>query len=368
MLKRCCIVLVTALVALGGFSSCKIRFQSTDDGKEVSGQSWHWRLVTTWPPHFPIMGEGLDEFARQVSTMSGGRMTIQVFGAGELIPALEIFDAVSQGTAEMGHGAAYYWVGKVPAAQFFCTVPFGMNAQQMNTWLTEGGGLKLWTDLYARYNLVPFPAGNTGVQMGGWFNKPIRSVEDLKGLKIRMPGLGGKVLSELGATAVLVPGSELYTNLERGVIDAAEWIGPYHDYLMGFHRIARYYYYPGWHEPGPTLELMINKTAWESLPPDLQAIIRSAAANLNDYMLSRFEARNREYLEKIRQSGTVDILPFPDEVMSALRAKTKTVLETLVKTDQESAKVYESYRSFQEKSVTWSEMSEIPYYLQIGRQ
>jgi len=194
-----------------------------------------WKLVTTWPPNFPILGEACSLFAKWVDTMSNGRMQIQVFGGGELVPALECFDAVSSGAADMSHGAAYYWAGKINAAQFFASVPFGMNAQQLNSWLIGGDGLQLWQELYAPYNLIPFPGGNSGVQMGGWFNKEINTIADFKGLKMRMPGLGGKVLSAVGASPLLISGGELYTSLERGVIDATEWMGPFHDYKMGFH-------------------------------------------------------------------------------------------------------------------------------------
>src|SRR5690606_14679795 len=217
-------------------------------------------MTTTWPPNFPILGEGCKLVAEWIRQMSGGRMEIEVYGGGELIPALEAFDAVSNGAIEMGSGAAYYWSGKVPAAQFFASVPFGMNAQQVNSWLISGGGMALWEKNYAKYNLIPFPCGNTGVQMGGWFRKEINSMADIQGLKMRIPGLGGKVLDRAGGTAVLSPGSELYTNLERGVIDATEWVGPYHDYIMGFHEVASHYYYPGWHEVGTTFEKFVNKS------------------------------------------------------------------------------------------------------------
>ena len=222
-----------------------------------------WKMTTTWPPHFPVLGEGADMLAKLIGDMSGGRLTVQVYGGGELVPPLQAFDAVSQGTVEMGHGAAYYWAGKMPAAQFFAAVPFGMNAQGMNAWIYTGGGQALWDELYAPFNLKPMPAGNTGVQMGGWFNREIKSIDDFKGLKMRIPGLGGKVLAKAGGTAILSPGGEIYTNLERGVIDATEWVGPYNDYKMGFYKVAKYYYYPGWHEPGTVLETFVNKKAFE---------------------------------------------------------------------------------------------------------
>jgi len=352
--------------AAAALSGCKIRFQSSEQTASASEQTFHWRLVTTWAPHFPVMGEGLDLFSNWVGQMSGGRLKIQVYGGGELVPPLEVFDAVSQGIAEMGHCAAYYWSGKVPAAQFFCTVPFGLNAQQMNAWLYSGGGLALWEEIYKPHHLIPFPAGNTGVQMGGWFNREIKSVADFEGLKMRMPGLGGKVISKLGATALLSPGSELYTNLERGVIDATEWIGPYHDYLMGFHKIATHYYYPGWHEPGPALELIVNELAFAQLPPDLQEIVRTAAFRLNLWMLSEFEAKNDEYLQKIRQEKQVRILPFPDDVMTQLRLKSAEVIQELTDRDPASKKVFDSWSAFRRAITDYSHLSESAYFSLIS--
>ncbi len=340
------------------------RQQSGEQGVPAvqTDKRYRWKMVTTWPPHFPVLGEGADLFARWVQEMSGGRIQIQVYGGGELVPALQVFDAVSQGLAEVGHGASYYWAGKVPAAQFFAAVPFGMNAQQMNAWLLSGGGLDLWRQVYEPFNLVPFLGGNTGVQMGGWFNKPINSIADFKGLKMRIPGLGGKVIARAGGSAVLSPGGEIFTNLERGVIDATEWIGPYHDYLMGFHKIARYYYYPGWHEPGTVTELMVNKSAYQSLSADLQGILRAAAERLNGWILAEFEAKNAEYLKKIQQESQVQIRRFPDEVLAQLKIYARESIEELTAKDEQSRRVYQAFRNFQAKIKHWSDISEQVYY------
>ena len=261
----------------------------------------------------------------------------------------------------MGHGAAYYWAGKVPAAQFFTAVPFGLNAQGMNAWLYAGGGLKLWRDLYAKYSLVPFPMGNTGVQMGGWFNKKITSVDDLKGLKMRIPGLGGKVFAKAGGTPVLLPGGEIYTALERGTIDATEWVGPFHDERLGLYRAAKYYYYPGWHEPGPVLELIVNKKAWESLSPDLQKAIESAAAASNVWMLSQFEAKNLAALRKLKEQHNVQVFPFPDDVIKQLKALTVEVLNEQAANDPEFDKVYKAYQAFSKDNDGWNALSEAAY-------
>jgi TRAP-type mannitol/chloroaromatic compound transport system substrate-binding protein len=325
---------------------------------EKSAKTYTWRMVTTWPPHFPVLGEGADLLAKQIETMSGGRLKIQVYGGNELVPPLEVFDAVSSGSAHMGHGAAYYWAGKASAAPFFTTIPFGMNAQQMNAWLLSGGGLKLWEEYYDPLNLIPFPCGNTGVQMGGWFNKEINSVADMKGLKMRIPGLGGQVISKAGSSAILVAAAEIYTSLERGVIDAAEWIGPYHDYKLGLHKVAKYYYYPGWHETGSTLELIVNKDAFNSLPADLQEIVRTAAYRANMWMLSEFEAQNNFYLGKLLDEEKVQLRQFPPDVMMALKQYSKEVIEAMAAADPRTSKIYEHVQAFKKNIINWNKVSE----------
>ena len=204
-------------------------------------QIYQWRMVTTWPKNLPGLGTAPERMAENIRTMSQGRLNIKVYGAGEVVPALEVFEAVSQGTVQMGHGAAYYWRGKVPIAQFFTAVPFGLTAQEMNGWLLHGGGMELWRKLYARYNLVPIPGGNTGVQMAGWFNREINSLDDFKGLKMRMPGLGGMMITKLGASVVGMPGGQIYENLVNGTIDACEWVGPWNDERSRFYEAAKYY-------------------------------------------------------------------------------------------------------------------------------
>ncbi|MDF1865752.1 MAG: TRAP transporter substrate-binding protein [Saprospiraceae bacterium] len=327
----------------------------------LNSKKYQWKCVTTWPPNFPVLGEGAILFSKWVKEMSGGRMEIKVFGGGELVPSLEAFDAVQSGAADMAHGCAYYWAGKSKAAQFFATVPFGMNAQQMNAWIINGGGLELWEELYANFGLIPMPGGNTGVQMGGWFNREINSLADFKGLKMRMPGLGGKVLERAGGAPVLLAGGEIYTGLERGIIDATEWIGPFHDSSMGFHEIAKYYYSPGWHEPGTMLEFFFNKERFEELPEDLQAIMRAAAMRVNHWMLLEFEQKNAEYLSKLTELG-VDIRYFPQEVLAELKLYTETIIEELTTEDPFTKKVYDSYLAFRKKASAWSELTEKVFY------
>ncbi len=324
-------------------------------------QTTKWKIVTTWPPTLPIMMDGVRMMAEQVKTMSQGRLEIDVFGAGELVPPFESFDAVGAGTAEMSHGASYYWGGKAPAAQFFTSVPFGMNAQQMYAWLYGGDGLALWEETYQDFNLVPMPAGNTGVQMGGWFNKEINTIDDYNGLKMRIPGLGGKTIVKVGGSAETIPGGEIYTSLERGVVDATEWVGPYHDQIMGFNKVAKYYYFPGWHEPGSVLEVTVNRDAWEALSDDLKMIVRTAADAQNVWMLAQFDARNGGALEELIATGT-ELRPFPDVVMADLAKAAEEVKTEVADSDSMAAKVYDSFRKFQANVGGWGTVSEKAYY------
>lgn len=325
-----------------------------------TGKTYEWKMVTAWPPHFPILGTGAERVAKRIEEMSGGRIKIHVYGGGELIPALESFDAVRQGVVQMCHSASYYWAGKSPAAQLFTSVPFGMNTQQTNAWFFNGGGLDLWREVYDSFNLVPFPCGNTGGQMGGWFNKEINSPADLKGLKIRTAGLGAKVYTKAGASAILVAGGEIYTNLERGVIDATDWVGPYHDYQMGFHDIAKYYYYPGWQEPTGVVEMIVNKGAYNQLPGDLKTIVEQACLAENLLSLADFDARNEEYLTKLKSDGT-ELKRFPESVMKEFKQISEEVITELTAQDAMSKKVYDSYKSFQNEISKWNNVNEHNY-------
>lgn len=322
---------------------------------------FHWKMVTTWPANFPIFQEGPEMFADEVRTMSDGRMDIQVFAGRELVPDLGVFDAVSQGSVEMGHGSPYYWAGKIPAAQFFSTVPFGMTAKGMEAWIYHGGGLELWRELYEPFHLIVFPMGNTGVQMGGWFNKRIDSIEDLKGLRMRIPGLGGKVLAKAGGNPVLMSGAELYTSLERGIIDATEWVGPFHDLRLGLNRAAKYYYYPGWHEPGTVFELMINKDRWQELPADLKMIIETAAAATNVWIYSAMEYHNHQALKELKKMQNVEMLEFPPDVLAELKRITALTLSEEAEKDADFKRVYEAYLAFRKSYSQWSAVADEPY-------
>jgi TRAP-type mannitol/chloroaromatic compound transport system substrate-binding protein len=337
-------------------SACSVDTQNCATGD--SGQQFDWKMVTTWPPNFPALGTGAVNLAKWIESASGGRIRIKVFAAGELIPPFEVFTAVSQGTAEMGHGAAYYWKGKVEAAQFFTAIPFGMSMQEMNGWLYYGGGMELYRELYEPFDLLPFPAGNTGVQMGGWFNKEINSMADLQGLKMRIPGFGGEVLKRAGGTPVTLPGAEIFTALQTGSIDAAEWIGPYNDVAFGFHKAARYYYYPGWQEPGPVLECIVNRTAYAALPEDLQKVVELACSAVNDRMTAEFTARNAQSLQQLMQDGEIEIRPFPPEVLRQLRALTDEVVAELAAKSSLATRINESFAAYRESVSAWTAISE----------
>ena len=332
------------------------------EGAAVDTQKiYRWKLITTWPKNLPGLGMAPERMADNLRVMSNGRLDIKVYGAGELVGAFEVFDAVSQGTAEMGHGAAYYWRGKIPIAAMFATVPFGMNAQEMNGWLHYGGGLELWRELYEPFNLYPIAAGNSGVQMAGWFNKEINSVADLQGLKMRIPGLGGEVLKRAGGTPVNLPGGEIFTSLQSGTIDATEWVGPYNDLAFGLYKAAQYYYYPGWHEPGTTLECLLNKQAFEALPVDLQSIVSNACRVANADMLAEYTARNNTALQTLVNEHHVDVREFPKPVLDKLRSISEQVVAEIAAQDALSAQVYESYLNFRQQVVAWHDISERTY-------
>ena len=349
-------LLALFLVACGESEKNEEQASATD-----KVETYEWKMVTSWPKNFPGLGTSAESLAQNISKLSGGRLKIKVYSAGELVPALEVFDAVSRGTAELGHSTAYYWKGKVPAAQFFSSVPYGMTAQEFNAWLEYGGGIELWEEVYAPFNITPLAAGNTGPQMAGWFNKEINSLDDFQGLKMRMPGIGGEVLNRVGAIAVNLPGSEIFTALQTGTLDATEWVGPYNDLAFGLYKAAKFYYYPGWHEPGSTMEAIFNKGAFEALPKDLQMIVRSAVRQSNAEMLDEFTALNNAALETLVNEHNVVLKPFPSDVMSALKKASEETLEEVAAADALSKKVYDSFKDFGGKVRAWHEVSERAY-------
>jgi len=320
-----------------------------------------WKMVTAWPKNFPGLGTNANLLAKMIGQMSGGRISVKVYGAKELVPAFEVFDAVSKGIAEMGHSGAYYWKGKFAASQFFSAVPFGLTAQEMNAWLYYGGGMELWRELYKPFGIIPTATGNTGVQMAGWFNKEIKTMADIKGLKMRIPGLGGEVLRRAGGTTVNMPGGELFTSLQSGALDATEWVGPYNDLAFGFYKVAKYYYYPGWHEPGSTMEALINEQAFNQLPDDLQHIVLTACKAANMDMISEYTARNNQALDTLINKHQVNVLPLPDEVLTELRHISETVITELANQDPMAKKIYTSMNQFRQQVTRWGKISELAF-------
>ena len=349
--------LLAAVVALWAIDRGTRKPSSANANNATSSEKYEWKLVTTWPKNLPGLGAAPENFARYVEEMSSGRLSIRVYGAGEIVPAFEVFDAVSQGVAEMGHGAAYYWKGKIPAAVFYTAVPFGMTAQEINGWLHHGDGLTLWRELYAPFGVIPFAGGSTGVQMAGWFNRELRSAEDLKGLKMRIPGLAGEVFDASGGTAVRIAGGEVYTSMQTGVIDAVEWVGPYNDRTLGLNEVAEYYYYPGWHEPGAMLEFTVNEQAFLALPKDLQAIVEYAARAANQNMLDEFTARNNESLRTLLASGT-KLRAVPEDVLQVFYNNSLVALDALVENDPMAQKIARSYQAFAKDVRAYHEISE----------
>ena len=326
--------------------------------KAADNEVREWKLVTAWPKNYPGLGTGANRFAERVTAMSGGRLTIKVHGAGELVPAMGVFDAVRDGSAEMGHSASYYWKGKHPATPFFTAVPFGLTAQELNSWVNFGGGQELWDELYGEFGLKPLPCGNSGTQMAGWFRKEINSLDDIKGLKIRAPGLAGEVMQRIGATPVQMPGGEVFTSMQTGALDAADWVGPYNDLTFGLHKVAKYYYYPGWQEPGAMLEMMINKEKWDALPEDLQAIVKSAAEAENQHIYDEFTARNAEALKQLVNEHGVELRRLPDEVLEALEKTSQEAVEDLVAGNDQARRIYESYRDFRDSVMPYIAVAE----------
>ena len=351
-----------SVAAMAGCAPQETHCEGT--AENTSAETIKWNMVTTWPKNFQGLGEGAEQIAQLINQMSGGRLHVKVFGAGEIVPFQGVFDAVGSGVAQMGHGAAYYWRGKMPSAPFFSTIPYGLNANELTSWILRGGGYELWRELYEPFGIVPFLGGNTGVQMAGWFNKEINSLDDLKGLRMRIPGLGGEVLKRAGGIPILKGGGEVFTALETGNIDAAEFAGPYNDLAMGLYKAAKYYYYPGWHEPGTVLEMFANRKAYQELPPDLQELVRSVALKYNQLVLAEFEAKNSQFLVKMLNEEGVKLRAFPKEVLNSLKGYSEEVVEELIADDAFGKKIYENFRKFKRESMEWNSLTEsaiIPY-------
>ena len=317
----------------------------------------HWRLASSFPKSLDTIYGAADTIAARVAAATDGKFQIRPFAAGEIVPGLQVLDAVQNGTVECGHTASYYYVGKDPTFTFDATVPFGLNARQQNAWIYNGGGMALLREFFDGYGVVNFPAGNTGVQMGGWFRKEIKTVEDLKGLKFRIGGFAGQVLAKLGTVPQQIAGGDIYPSLEKGTIDAAEWIGPYDDEKLGFNKVAKYYYYPGWWEGGLNVSLLVNKQQWEQLPKQYKAVLEAACFEANLTMNAKYDAENPAALKRL-VGGGAQLRPFPREVMEACYKAATELYEETAKTNPKFAKIYEPWKKFRDDEYLWFRVAE----------
>lgn len=320
------------------------------------------KLVTTWPKNFPGLGFMAERAAKWIGEATDGRISIRVYAAGELVPALECFDAVSNGTADMYHGAEYYWQGKSKGFNFFTAVPFGLTAVENNAWVQFGGGQELWDELSAKFNVKGFQCGNTGVQMGGWFKKPVLTLDDWKGLKIRMPGLGGEVVRRMGAAATTIPGGEIFPALQSGAIDATEWVGPWNDLAFGFHKVVKYYAWPGFHEPGSTLALGINLDVWNSFDAADQALIRAVCLAVDNYSLAEYSMMNGRALKELTTKHGVEMFRIPNDVLAKIGEISGDVLREAAEEDELVKRIYESFIAARSEISEWSRISEQAFW------
>jgi TRAP-type mannitol/chloroaromatic compound transport system substrate-binding protein len=319
-----------------------------------------WRLASSFPKSLDTIFGAAEVFATQVKALSGGKFEVSVHAAGELMPAFGVVDGVQQGTVEIAHTAPYYFFGKNECFALGCAIPFGLNSRQMTAWMYEGNGLKLMREFYIKYNMISLPGGNTGAQMGGWYRKEIKTLADIKGLKMRIGGFAGKVLERLGGVPQNIPAGEIYQALEKGTIDAAEWVGPYDDQKLGFNKVAPYYYYPGWWEGGPQLDFFINDKAFNALSPENKAIVENAAAHAHTVMQARYDARNPGALKQLVGAGT-KLRPFSNDVMAEAFKQSLGLYEELSGKNPDWAKIYADYSKFRADQNLWFRFTEATF-------
>lgn len=316
------------------------------------------RMVTTWPRDFPGLGTGAQRIADRITLTSGGRLDVKLFASGELVKAFDSFDAVASGDAEMYHAADYYWQGKHKGFNFFTSVPLGLTSKEMNSWVYFGGGQKLWDELSGQFGLKALLAGNTGVQMGGWYQSAITSLDDIKALKMRIPGLGGATIEALGGQAITTPGGEIFAKLQAGEINATEWINPYNDLAFGFQKLLKIYMYPGFHEPGTAVALGMNRGWWDGLSESDQQLIEACASTENDMMIAEYNANNGLSMRQLINAHGVSLVPYPTDVWAQIARVGDQVVADVAKSDVLSARIYSSYRRFRKSVAGWSELSD----------
>lgn len=338
--------------------------QTTDGADQAvaaSGPSVRWRLATSFPPSLDILHGGAVLLADRIRALTGGRFDIRVFAAGEIVPPLQVMDGVQSGTLHAGYTGDYYYIGKNPALAFGSSVPFGLTARQQNAWLQYGGGLDLMREVYSDFGIISFVCGNTGAQFGGWFREPVEELADLRGLRMRIPGLAGEIMTRLGVTVQVLGAPDIYPALERGAIDATEWVGPYDDEKLGFHEIAKNYYAPGWWEPGLAAALQVSLDAWNALPPTYQEVLGSACREVNGSTMARYDVENPIALERLVTQHGVIVRTFSEEIMEAAFLESTAFLEEQATEDAGFRRVYDSWKDFRARSFPYFSKNELAY-------
>jgi TRAP-type mannitol/chloroaromatic compound transport system substrate-binding protein len=345
-----------------GLAATALAACNKKEGATQSGElpTVHWRLASSFPKSLDTIYGAAEVLSNRLDKITGGKFQVRVYAGGEIVPGLQVLDAVQQGTVECGHSASYYYVGKNMAFAFDCAIPFGLTARQQNAWMYHGGGLELTRELFKQHNIVNFPGGNTGVQMGGWFRKEVKSLADLQGLKMRIPGIGGQIMAKLGVVPQTLAGGDIYPALERGAIDAAEWVGPYDDEKLGFAKIAQHYYYPGWWEGGPQLSFYVNVDKWNSLPDAYKQAFEAAAAEANVNMLAAYDHKNPIALQSLIKAG-VQLHPFPQDVMQAAEKAAFALYEEEAAKNEAFRKIYTPWKQYRETEFQWFKLAEASY-------
>src|SRR5229473_3225247 len=346
--------------AIGGVSAAALAASFPKPAIAQSQPEIKWRLASSFPKSLDTLYGGAEQVAKRVAEATDNKFQIRAFAGGEIVPALQVLDAVQNNTVEMGHTASYYYVGKDPTFTFDCTVPFGMNTRMLNAWMMHGGGLQMLRDFFKDYNVYNIPAGNTGAQMGGWYRKEIKTVEDLKGLKFRIGGWAGSVLTKLGVVPQQIAGGDIYPALEKGTIDAAEWVGPYDDEKLGFYKVAKYYYYPGFWEGGTTVHAYCNLEKWNSLPKNYQAILASAAAQANSWMAARYDMQNPSALKRLVAGGT-QLRPFTNEVLEACLKATNELWGEISAKNADFKKSIDAMQAYRSDQYLWWQVAEYTF-------
>ncbi len=352
-----------AAVAVPALASCGKEGGGAASGGAPAVQTRRrvmWRLASSFPRGLDTIYGTAQVFAERLEAISEGRFVVRAYPAGELVPGLQVMDAVQQGTVQVAHTASYYFTGKNPALAFDAGVPFGLTARQQFAWLYHGGGLELVRELFADFGIIVFPGGSTGAQMGGWFKREVDQAADLRGLRMRIPGLGGEVMSRLGVTVQVLAGGDIFPALERGVIDATEWVGPYDDEKLGFHKVARYYYYPGWWEPGPTLSFHVNLREWNSLSSEYREMFQTAAVEASTWMLAKYDSVNAPALQRLAAAG-VQFRRFSDDIMQAAYQAAFSLYEEQASKDSGYRKVYQAWSAWRRQMYRWFDTAERAY-------